>query len=247
MDCKREYRIEELGKRYSFMLFDTSAIHNALDILAIGEGYSYRTIRTSDQIKCINSLSGFLRRRGSLYITEGVRSEILVPRIHFNHEISGGFWKRVRKNRKKAWSRFGDEIKHQGSKFYKKKRKRTKKVDSLVELLDENNMVIDFKGKGKRFYLNLVNKYSWAKNRKWGRKKRNISKTNFDLGISGLVFSKERGNTCLVCNDFSLFNFFEYLFRKENMERGMFDFYIRKDINNFVEGEVFYNLSLNKQ
>lgn len=236
--------LEDLSKRYEYLLFDASALGFSFKGMNRAKNDSALIIRSKTEIKHFNYLKDFLRRGGKIYLTNEVKEEILVPSQHFNKKPGDGFYISVRKKEIGARSRFSDGVKYKNSKFYNKIFKKIKKIESLYELIKENDGIVEFSETEKNYDSFLEYKHGRMKRKPWGKKRGILSSTDFKLVNSSFVFAKYRGSTCLVSNDEAAFWYWDFLSNREKCKRNDVNFSTRHNIDIYALGGFLNDLYL---
>lgn len=210
--------LEEISERYGFILIDTSSLtwSSLKNIEVRLLDFEGLMSIPKEIIKSTVLFKEFLEERKNFYVTQLILEE-------YNHNAYYPY-KKIIKNRKK--------ISKKGLKLCRKKREASKEMGKLVRALEENGGILELDEDERKLYGKMSKKYSFLK------RKRNISETDFDFLIAGVVVSMRRNLTSLISNDFGIFYSWRELLKKEKLEPEQLGFFVRKDFNAFKRGKM---------
>lgn len=216
---RRVASLEEISKDYPIILVDTSSLtwSSLKNIEVRLLDFEGLMSIPKEIIRSTVFFKEFLEERKNFYVTQLILEE-------YNHNAYYPY-KKIIKNRKK--------ISKKGLELCRERREASKKMGKLVRALEENGRILELDKDEEKLYSKMSKKYSFLK------RKRNISKADFDFLIAGVVVSMRRNLTSLISNDFGIFYSWRELLKKEKLEPEQLGFFVRKDFNVFKRGKLY--------
>ena len=214
--------LEEIGKRYPFILVDNSSLNwssferietNLLD-------FERKMSISEERIKSAILFKEFLEGGKNFYITQLILRE-------YDRSAYYPYSKKI-KNRKNNSKK--------NLELHRKRREESKEIGKLARSFGENCRILELNEDERKLYDKMSRKYSFLK------RKRDISEADFDFLISGAVVSRTRDLTSLISNDFGIFYSWMELLRREKLTPEKLGFFIRKDFNVFKRGKLQKNI-----
>jgi len=225
--------LDEMFQRYRYVFFDTSSISHFLDSPFNIADNSTEILSVKRGVKAISRIVDFARDKGGIYLTSGVGGELVALGSNFSPQISSCFYKSARVRGRTGISKLSYAKKNNRRPFINAVLKRTKKALSLLEILTNQGNILNFKESEGQTYQDFVERYSFCKNKVWGKVQRPLSEVDFDLVVHGSVSAITYGSTCLVCNDFAAYGFWKYILKDQELNDSQFGFFIRKKIDGY--------------
>jgi hypothetical protein len=151
------------------------------------------------------------------------------PRIYLTKNILGEFARDHFKYKKELKKNTPYDEKYTEIRRIKKRLKNKRN-----SLLDEfpSDRIVDVNTLGnlqeKALYYEFYEKYDYLV-----KISKRIKENGLDLLLLGAVFSKLRGNTCLISNNFDILRCYNSFLNKENMDKKNFGFYFQQGLDFF--------------
>lgn len=200
--------LDEICKNFQIILLDTSAINN---FLGCKGAHSIKLKeRTNYVIEEKNSAIFFRKyfnKKNNFLITNLVFNELNCNRPLYIREILSKY--DSLKISKKEYQHYHEVCSHRKEKI------------KLLKLIKKKKKIINFDQDEKIEYANYFEKNFYLKRRN------HLSDSNYDLLISWLVLSLNRGNTALLSNNFPLLYSYQTLIYKEKLNLEKEGFFIR--------------------
>ena len=195
-----DYRLEKIAREYEIVLFDSSVLIDPFGNHYKGKHNEFiRSMNTLDlqkKIDYILFLQECLREKYPFYVTKKVMEEI---------NKSGGYAKTYK-------------IHIRNSKYPNKRRvfvspktieRENREFNRLISLLVNSDRVIQFTGSETESYSNFSSDFFYLKGLE------ELSETDFDFLMNGIVLSNNRGKTAILTNDSGIRRAWVHLTKKQ--------------------------------
>lgn len=207
-NLRNNFSIKDILKSYSNIFLDTNVL---LHVGAFPEREKMKNLFLYNQIK--ESLLDFwiplFEENSGMYLTRNVYEEIKKDHYNYKKEIKKG-------NGRKSVEimRIRKELK--------------KKRNSFLNGFPPERIVDRSTLENKAIYDELHEKYN-----RFGESLNEIGEKDFDFLLLGAVFSKSKGNTCLISNDSGILRCYNDFLKGEMISREKYGFYFQQELNLF--------------
>jgi hypothetical protein len=212
-DSRNNSSIEQILRRYSNIFLDTNVFINALG--------HFDKSRKEDLLQAslvTEKLHDFwiplVLENSQIYLTQNIFGEL--KRDHYNYK------KELKKHRSFA---------KEHMEVMRIKRKLKNKRNSFLDEFPSERIVDANTLENRAIYDELYEKYNiYAKS---SQSFNGIGKEDLDLLLLAGVFSKIRGKTCLISNDFGILRCYKHFLNSERLSKDNYGFYFQQELNSF--------------
>ena len=223
-------KLDDICKKFEFVLLDSSAIINCLDSNKTEHNESskliYRINHKKTEEASYTFFNKYLKKTKNLFVTNLIVEELKCNAGNSIREVLSKYgWLKINKKEKT---------------YFKEVCSTDKTRKNLVKSLQNGKII-----KLNEYETNIYNSFSENKTNLWLKSENNLSEADYDFLINGAVLSKTRGKTAILSNDFPLLYSYRDLVSKERLSTERYGFFIRQKKEFFQKAYNNSQINLN--
>ena len=224
MEKNNYLSLEEISQNYPFILIDTCSLFTSNGKYEPSDiPISEKLKNVKKESKALKTFISFIKKDFPIYITRGIKEESF-KNSHYSYKSS---IKRLDFPLQKDY--ISKEHHRKLVEIHRGIRESIRTRNKIKELLEEKNRIFSPEQNELLVYKKLKSENFHLKN------ECGLSKVDFDFLISGLTLTYERDPVALISNDSGINNAWQNLLSREGIPRDCLGFFMRKDLNLYLE------------